>query len=99
VASRTSSKQVIFGRPFWISGLDCRQSAGTYTVDTEEKLVEARSSQAWKHVATIMRVTKHGVTEYLRVDRDELEDALARDVEQLNKLRAERADDSAFPAR
>ena len=98
MASRTSSKQVIFGRPFWISGLDCRQSAGTYTVDTEEKLVEARSSLAWKHVATIMRVTKHGVTEYLRVDRDELDDALARDALQLDRARAERPDDSAFTA-
>ncbi len=96
MASRTSSRQVVFGRPFWISGLDCRQSAGTYTVDTEEKLVEACSFLAWKHVATILRIPKLGVTEYLRVNRDELDDALARDAQQLDKARAERPDDSAF---
>lgn len=99
MASRTSSRQVMFGQPFWISGLDCRQSAGTYTIDTEEKQVEARTSLAWQHVATMMRITKNGVTEYLRINRDELDDALARDMEQLNKLRAERADDSVFTAR
>lgn len=98
MASRTSSRQVIFGHPFWISGLDCRQSAGSYTVDTEEKLVEARTFLAWKHVATTIRITKHGVTEYLRVNRDELDDALAHDLEQLDKARAERPDDSAFTA-
>jgi hypothetical protein len=99
MASRTSSRQVIFGRPFWISGLDCRQSAGTYTVDTEEKLNEARSFPAWEHIATVMRIPKHGVTEYLRVNRDELDDALARDAQQLDKARAERPDDSVFTAR
>jgi hypothetical protein len=99
MASRTTSRQVIFGQPFWISGLDCRQSAGTYTVDTEEKLVEARAFLAWKHVATTLRITKQGVTEYIRVNRDELDDALARDWEQLEKLRGELADDSVFTAR
>jgi hypothetical protein len=98
MASRTTSRQVVFGRPFWISGLDCRQSAGIYTVDTEEKLVEARSFLVWEHVATILRIPKLGVTEYLRVNRDELDDALARDVEQLDKARAERTDDSVFTA-
>lgn len=81
MASRTSSRQVTFRRPFWISGLDSRQSAGTYTVDTEEELVETLSFQAWKRVATIVRLSRGGTTEYRRVDAGELDDALARDME------------------
>lgn len=82
MASRISSKQVVFHRPFWVSGFDCRQPAGTYTVDTEEELVEALSFLAWRRSATIVRLTRGGTTKYLWVDAGELDDALARDVEQ-----------------
>lgn len=87
MALRTSSRQVNFHRPFWVSGLDCRQSAGTYTVDTEEESVEARSFRSWKHVATVMRIVRDGAVNYVRVDCDELDDALARDVEKDAELR------------
>jgi hypothetical protein len=85
MASRTSSKQVTFRRPFWLSGLDSRQPAGTYTVDTEEERVEELSFLAWRRVATNMRVARGGTTEYIPIDPSELNDALARDTERLNR--------------
>jgi hypothetical protein len=77
--SRTTSRPVTFRHPFWISGLDTRQAAGTYTVDTEEELLETSSFLAWKHVATHIIVAHNGSSEYVRINRDELDDALARD--------------------
>lgn len=82
MASRTSSRQVTFRESFWISGFDSRQPAGTYTIDTEEELIETLSFQAWRRVATTVRLTRCGTTEYLPIDPGELDDALARDAEQ-----------------
>lgn len=77
--SRTISKQVTFHNPFWVSGLDSRQAAGTYKVDIEEEALTAHSFLAWKRIATHITIAKDGATEYIRIDGDELEDALARD--------------------
>ena len=85
MATRTSSKQVTFRRPFLLSGFDSPQPAGTYTVDTEEELLEILgplSFPVWKRVATIMRLARGGATEYVPVDPNELNDAMARDAAQ-----------------
>ncbi len=96
MASRTSSRQVTFHRPFWVSGLDCRQSAGTYTVDTKEESVEARSFQSWQHVATMMRIARDGNINHVRINRDELDDALARDAEKVAVLRVAGKSDAGY---
>ena len=83
MATRTSSKQVTFRRPFLLSGFDSIQPAGTYTVDTEEELIDALSFPAWKRVATMMQLTRDGATEYMPVDPDELSEAQTRDEAQL----------------
>ena len=84
MATRTSSKQVTFRRPFLLSGFEGLQPAGTYTIDTEEELIDALSFSAWKRVATVMQVTRGGATEYLPVDPNELSEALLRDGAQLD---------------
>jgi hypothetical protein len=61
------------------------QPAGTYTIDTEEELIDALSFSAWKRVATVMQVTRGGATEYLPVDPDELSAAQMRDGTELNE--------------
>lgn len=76
--SRTTSQQVTFRRPFWVSGLDARQAAGTYRVDIEEEMF-AHSRLVWKLVATHITISKDGASQCVRINRDELEDALARD--------------------
>jgi hypothetical protein len=84
MATRTSTKQVTFRRPFLLSGFDSLQPAGTYRVDTEEELMEEISFPVWKRVATIMQLTRGGATEYPQIDPDELQEALLRDWAQPN---------------
>lgn len=76
---RINSRQVTFRRPFFLSGFDAPQAAGTYTVDTEEELLETLSFPAWKRAATTMRLTHAGATEYRPINPDELNEALVLD--------------------
>ena len=79
MTTRTSSRQVTFRRPFVLSGFDSLRPAGTYTVDTEEELMEGISFPIWKRVATIIQLKRGNATEYPQVDPDELLEALLRD--------------------
>ena len=79
MTSRTNSQIVTFRRPFWVSGLDCRHPAGSYTIETEEVAIEALAFQTWKLVATRIQVPRDGNA--VRINREELNDALARDAE------------------
>ena len=81
MTSRTTSQIVTFRRPFWVSGLDRRLPAGTYTIELEEVAIEAIALQTWKLVATRIHVPRDGNTDYVRINREELNDALARDAE------------------
>jgi hypothetical protein len=79
MTTRTRSERVEFCRPFVLSGVDTLQPAGTYTVDTEEELLETLSVPAWRRTATIIQLTRGGTTEYQTVDPSELHEALMRD--------------------
>jgi len=79
MATRTTSKEVVFRRPFLLSGFESVQPAGTYTIETEEELIETLSFPAWRRIATVMIVTRGGTTECMPVDPDELHEALMRD--------------------
>jgi hypothetical protein len=84
MATRTTSRQVTFRRPFLLSGFDSIQPAGAYTVDTEEELIDALSFSAWRRVATVMRLPRGGATEYLPIDPGELSEAQMRDEAQID---------------
>lgn len=49
---RTSRRTVTFARPFSLRGIDGIQPAGTYTVVTDEELLEGLSFPAYRRVAT-----------------------------------------------
>jgi hypothetical protein len=51
---RTNRKTVTFRRPFSLSGMDEVQPAGTYTVETNEELIESLSFPAWRRTATVI---------------------------------------------
>jgi hypothetical protein len=83
---RTSSKTVTFTRPFTLSGMDEAWPAGTYTVETDEELLQALSFPAYRRVATWIRLAAPpgrrgaaGVAQAAEVDPGELEAALASD--------------------
>lgn len=77
--ARTTSQQVVFKRPFMLSGFESAQAAGTYKVDTEEELIEELSFPVWKSTTTTIQLRNDGATEHWTIDPDELRDALMRD--------------------
>lgn len=77
---RTTRREITFRRPFTLSGLDGEQPAGTYTVETDEELLEELSFTAWRRTATAMVVPRGPVSyQVFRIDAGELEAALQRD--------------------
>jgi hypothetical protein len=79
MATRTLTRQVTFQRPFQLGGFDAVQAAGTYTVDTDEELIEQLSYPAWRRTGTTLRLPRAGATEFVPVDPEELSRALLRD--------------------
>jgi hypothetical protein len=79
---RTSRRTVTFRFPFSIPGLDGDQPAGTYTVETDEELLEQISFPAYHRIATSMMIPR-GASSYqiARVDPADLEAAERRDAQ------------------
>ena len=50
--ARTSTSAVTFLHPFMLSGVGSVLPAGTYTIETEEELVQDMSFPAYRRVAT-----------------------------------------------
>jgi hypothetical protein len=82
---RTTSKTVTFMHPFNLSGMDEMQPAGTYTVETDEELLQTSSLPAYKRISTLIRLPVRPrstvVTQIVEVDPLELAAALARDAQ------------------
>lgn len=95
--TRTVVKEVTFARPFMLSGLDGVQPAGTYTIETDEELIQSLSFTAYRRTATWLRLPGRrdgaelpaGHSEVAAIDPGELEAALARDAA-LGEARSER---------
>src|ERR1700757_5414838 len=65
---RTTSKTVTFMHPFNLSGTGEVQPAGTYTVETDEELLQASSIPAYRRIATLLRLertTGRGLTQII----------------------------------
>ncbi len=72
---RTTSSTIRFCRPFVLAGIADKQPAGTYTVETDEELLQHVSIPAYRRVSTLIRLPpRPGSTELARiVDLDPLE--------------------------
>jgi hypothetical protein len=55
--TRTSSKTVTFGHPFWLKGVDRTLPPGDYRVMTDEDLVEGLSFPVYRRVSTMLFAT------------------------------------------
>jgi hypothetical protein len=77
--TRVISTTVTFVRPFILDGFGELQRPGSYIVDTEEELMDTLSAAAWKRISTVIRLSRHGATEYLPINPDQLSEALRRD--------------------
>ena len=80
---RTTSRTVTFARPFVLSGIVEEQPAGSYTVETDEELVQTRSVSAYRRIATLIRLPGRPgslvLGQVVDIDADELAAALAKD--------------------
>ena len=76
---RTQRKAVTFARPFSVIGRDYLQPGGTYTVETDEQLVDGLSFPAYRRTATSIFLPAHparpGWAEVAQMDPLELDDA------------------------
>jgi hypothetical protein len=81
---RTTSKTVTFMHPFNLSGTDEMQPAGTYTVETDEELLQSSSLAAYRRIATLLRLERTTgmiLTQIVETNPVELAEALARDAQ------------------
>jgi hypothetical protein len=77
---RTTRQAVTFRRPFMVSGVDDHQPAGTYTVETDEELIEGLSFSAYRRTSTRIYLpptpSRPGITETVTIDPGEVDAAL-----------------------
>ncbi len=82
---RTTSKTVTLVHPFNLSGVDEVQPAGTYTVETDEELLQTSSLPAYRRISTLMRLpaqpTGTMLTQIVEINPLELAAVLARDAQ------------------
>jgi hypothetical protein len=80
---RTTTRTVTFTRAFMLQGLDEEQPAGSYTVETDEELLEGASVPAYRRIATLIRLPGRPGTSVLGyvvdIDAAELTAALEKD--------------------
>jgi len=82
---RTTSRTVTFTHPFNLSGMDEVQPAETYTVETDEELLQTLSVPAYRRISTLMRLparpTSPMLTQIVEITTVELAAVLARDAQ------------------
>jgi hypothetical protein len=82
---RTTRRTVTFVHPFSLSGTDEAQPAGTYTVETDEELLEPSSFPAYRRISTLIRLSARTtgtvLTQIVETNPLELAGALARDAQ------------------
>ena len=81
--TRTTRQTVTFARPFVLSDVEGAQPAGSYTVETDEELLQALSFPAHRRLETRIRLRGAdggaGFEQVVRIDPADLDDALAKD--------------------
>jgi hypothetical protein len=81
---RTTTTTVTFVHPFSLNGTVEAYPAGTYTVETDEELLQASSIPAYRRIATLLRLertTGTVQTQIVETNPVELAEALARDAQ------------------
>ena len=77
-------QDVTFMHPFYLSGTVEMHPAGTYTVETDEKLLQGSSIPAYRRIATLLRLertTGTVPTQIVEINALELAAVLARDAQ------------------
>lgn len=80
--SRITIKLVTFRKPFTLSRLDGIQPPGTYTVQTEEEMLDTLSFVGWRQIGCVIVLHRDGGEEHAAIDPQELREALVNDGDQ-----------------
>lgn len=79
MAIRTTSRDVVFHRPFILDGMETVQPAGVYTVDTDEEQMAPGLFPGRRRIRMVIRIVGTDATQYLPVRPEQLHEALMRD--------------------
>ncbi len=82
MTTRTIKTMVTFTRPFSLGGFEGQQPAGSYSVETDEELLDGVSFPAYRRMATMMQISSDigGFMQVAVIDPAQLATALAADV-------------------
>lgn len=77
---RTTTQTITFRRSFFVIGIDEYRPAGTYTVETDEELIEGLTFSAYRRTSARISLpptpSRPGIAETLTIDPDEIDAAL-----------------------
>jgi hypothetical protein len=80
---RTTTRTITFAHPFVLDGIDEVQPAGSYTVETDEELIQTLSFPAYRSTGTWVRLPAQGrvaaLQQSVSLTPAELDEALAKD--------------------
>jgi len=81
---RTRQNNVMFTRPFFLSGFEQAQPPGTYTIETDDELIPGLPFAAYRTVVTLILLPSRDVGatvihQAAAIDSKELDAALERD--------------------
>ena len=83
MTTRTTKKTVTFIKPFVLGDSGETHPAGTYTVETDEEILEGYFYSGYRRTATLIHMHakpgRPGITQTLDIDPEDLEAALRRD--------------------
>jgi|SRR5688572_11897111 hypothetical protein len=84
MTTRTIKRTVTFTRPFSLGGFDGEQPAGSYSVETDEELLDGVSFPAYRRLATMMQLNAsaigpRGILQVAVINPSELDAALSAD--------------------
>ncbi len=83
MTTRSNRTTVTFQHPVTLEGVDGLLPAGSYTIETEEELIEMLSFEAYRRVSTTISLPSIGTASLTRqivdIDPHELAAAQARD--------------------
>lgn len=91
--NRINKHLVTFQNPFSLDSIEGEWPAGDYTIETEEEPLDSMAVLAFRRISTTLVIRppagRPGNTHFLTVDPSELDDALARDQQAIQRAENE----------
>jgi hypothetical protein len=75
----THRSSVTFAAPFIVKGVEGRQPAGTYQIETDEEIIEGNDHVVRRRIATLIFITRGQAIETCTIDPADLAAAIAND--------------------